>query len=380
MLEKNGKPIENLRSIPKIAEYLEYFENSKKVAIFELVPKYFKYDTLNKRKLNPRSFHIENFFDILEDSQTVRYLYYENKTRMGDDDFRYSPNFISFNDKGVIVVPKEKPELFVFLMLHTRRAQSKNADPTRMAHFYLVDSKLEAKEKAEKKKQLAQVNHMVWNDGIDEDVLKTIAKTYQIRNVDDMSLDEVRGHLDKLVTKNPSIFIEKQAMGKDVETRALVQTAVDLGVLVFKKSKTSAQWFFRSDAGTDSHLCHVRGGETPMDRITTWLLEHDEGDNIGRLEEVIVDKKRVEKMDALVESDPISDGSIADSVKKSAAPQKTTKKKSPADTNPLKQETKAPVKEPNVLVGNQDPKPPSGPKKEKSKPRPKPQEKEVVEG
>lgn len=288
MLARNGETIKDLKGeFPKDEKH--YHHNQ--TATFELAPKYYKRDITNGRNLYPSSFSIENFYSVLKDGKSDEYVYFKSQRKDKNGDPVYTPGIISFR-KGRIVVPKSELDFFIFLMNHPRRAQSKNNDPNRNAFFYLVNHKQDAIEIANKKQQIAKVTGMIWNDGLPEDTLRTVAKTYQIPSVDALSIEEVKVHLDKKAQANPSIFLESKGLGAEMEIRALIQDARDYKLLIFKKDKSGADWNIVNDHGKAVHLIAVRAGEDEYARLAKWLLHQDESGTIDRIQEMVARKKK----------------------------------------------------------------------------------------
>ncbi len=293
MLEKNDEAIQKIGKMYK--KELAHFTRSR-LAVFKLVPRYFKYDKLNKRTLPPRSVRIEAFYSIYEDGETNYYRYYTTKRHGRKDEMIYAPNFLVFNEKGYLTVKEDQPDLFMFLLKNSRRALNKNLDPSKKAIFYLEDRKTEATERASKKKQLAAVNNLIWGEeGLSDDVIRQVSKTYGIPNVDAQGIDQVKESLEKKVQGNPSLFLEKKQLGPDMEIRALIQDACDQNIIVYKATQDAASWNIIGHDGKEIRLCLVRPGENKNDRLVTYLREVDQSDSISLIEELVAERKKVNK-------------------------------------------------------------------------------------
>jgi hypothetical protein len=289
MLLKNGEQFEAKKtgslSMPKDAKF---------PAVFKLAPRLVKFDKKNKRDSKPRSFGFDPFYVISVDGNQVEFRYYKYKNarqRGAVTSEEFTPGEISFDSRGEITVNVTDKDLYLWLYYHPRNSKSPFKDDRKAAWFYLENKEAEAEVKADKRRKQTMAENLVWDsrNGMSEDGLREIAKSYHMPNADQASVDEVRLYLDPLAKKDPDKFIS-DTNGANIEIKALVQDAIDLKLISYRQDKK--KWYTLTESGkTDDVICEVRMQEDSRDRLVKYMVSIDDTGILEYLKEATQEKE-----------------------------------------------------------------------------------------
>jgi hypothetical protein len=306
MLLKNREDFE----VPKKGP-LAMPKDVKFPAVFKLAPRLIKYDKKNKRKAAPRSFGFDPFYVInVDGNQTeIRYYKHRNPRQRGNVTFEeFTPGELAFDTRGELTINVMDKDMFLFLYYHPRNSSSPYKDEKKAAWFYLENKEEEASVLASKKRKQTMAENLIWDDrnGLSEDALRELAKSYKMQGVDSATMDQVRLYLDPLAKKDPEQFVQ-DTHGANIEVKALIQDAVDFRLIAYKKDKK--RWYTLTENGkTDDSLCEVRMQEDHYDRLVKFMVSIDDTGILEYLKEKVAEKqKEVEKE---LEADPVLDNEV----------------------------------------------------------------------
>lgn len=298
MLEKNEYPVDFKNK--ELKSEIKNLIGNKKSVVFQLVNSLSKVDPKTGIRTFKRRHLIEAAYTSYDvDGNTTEFRYYKNKRqngRNGVHDMKYTPEFLTFENGGRISInlgsqQNENLDLFWALYNHGRRASNQNGEGSKRPLFYLVDENVEALEYAQKKEAASEMDKLLWNptDRLPEDELFKIARALRIRGVDDMNIQRVQQSIDSICKGSPQRFLNLIKTSDETSMRANIQSAVEIGVLIFDKIKL--EWLM-SDGENKASLCTVRKTDDETSALVLWLKNNDDNDHHGRIKELISESKK----------------------------------------------------------------------------------------
>lgn len=319
-LEINGK-IDN-PSFEKIKtdfahENIDWERNVK----IKLNQRYFKMNNgvldITKKAIEP----VYNKSIAGQGNQKIRYFEQINTVGSGDKLVtKYTPDVVYFGMRGEIDFDFTEASfspnysLFWWLMNH----------PMCGTEFDLVRPEKDSDNALEAARLTASVNNMFLIKSpayITDEKLIPIAANYGISNPQGVMIKQLRLQVMKMALADPIKF-KKMLGSKELETKAMIQEALDLKVLYYNRADNTYYYTYPPDIAnilnlvvdTNRPIYQVRPHLTgaPAEDFAQYLNNVDGNGHLGRIQECIVNQR-----DTIVKH-PSKKGQGADSIKKFA--------------------------------------------------------------
>ena len=189
---------------------------------------------------------------------------------------KYVPKKFRYNGSRMLDV--QDIELIYFLLRKSEvRYKSEDelkADKTlrqpRQPKFMFEDLVSEADKKAEYKALESRISVLLYNKelGLPELRLRLVAKAYHIKNVDDLTISQVKILLENKIHDKklggPDKFFEMVNADSELEARASLQAVIDLKYIRYDAAKGA--WFWNTEGeGGHSILTKVSRNDVPVE-------------------------------------------------------------------------------------------------------------------
>jgi hypothetical protein len=189
---------------------------------------------------------------------------------------RYVPKKFRFN--GARFLERNDIELIYFLLNKSEHCKG-GKNQGRMVKFVFEDLVTEAEKKAEKKELETKIGMLLYNKdmGLSEERLRLVAKAYFIKNVDELTLPQVKILLEAEIHKSKSgadKFFDMVNADEELNSRASIQKAVDMKLLVYDLDKKA--WGWKTAEGKIEQICKVPPTETPNDALYKTFMGNNE--------------------------------------------------------------------------------------------------------
>jgi len=275
-------------------ERLTEVPSTPKQVGFKLHPSQMPINVKTKKPTIPRTRTIEPFFNYYnpetKQSSTMRYATNQTpKQRGGVTHMEYYPSFVAFPQSGLIFVDTARqPDLYMFLTLHPRNADSKYADSTKQPIFYMEDQEKEAREKNRSRKERSRYENKIfeiWSD----DELKEMCRALAIPVPNGTGKEYMQNQLAEYLQRDLAKFSE-MAEDADVGLRARIVEGQSLNIIRYDE-KSKAWFYVGKTADLDSEITSVMGAEDPIDRLINYWKRTNAQDGIPYCESVLAERK-----------------------------------------------------------------------------------------
>ncbi len=214
-------------------------------------------------KPNSISFDLKSTVKTLEGAEVWRYAEEVRIDNKGNK--KYTPKKFRFN--GSRFLSRGDIELIYFLLNKSEFCLG-GKNQGKMVKFTFEDLVSEAEKKAERKELESKIGMLLYNKdyGLPEERLRAVAKAYFVKNVDVLTLAQVKIVIETKIheTKNGADrFFEMVDAEEELKTRGNIQKAVDKGILFFDAGKKA--WFWKTIEGKNTQLCKVPPNKSSYD-------------------------------------------------------------------------------------------------------------------
>jgi hypothetical protein len=203
------------------------------------------------------------------------------KTENGAEVWRYAEQVIIDNGGKKKYVPKKfrfsgsrflernDIELIYFLLNKSEYCRG-GKNQGKMVKFVFEDLVTEAEKRAEKKEIDTKIDMLLYNKdmGLPEERLRLVAKAYFIKNVDELTLSQVKNTLNDRIhdgKSGPDKFFDMVNADEELNTRASIQKAIDMQLLVYDLGKKTWEW--KTSEGKREQICKVPPTKAPQDAL-----------------------------------------------------------------------------------------------------------------
>jgi len=181
----------------------------------------------------------------------------------------YSPKKFRFN--GNRMLERNDIELIFYLFKKSEYCLG-GENQGKLLKFMFEDLISDAERKAERQGIEAKISILLFGEKglcIPEDKLRDIAKAYHIKNVDGLTLAQVRLILNEEIHRSkdgPQRFFDMSDAEEEINIRSSIQRAIDLKLLVYQIDKKS--WYWKTAEGDQV----VKGGKVPPSKKPNEVL------------------------------------------------------------------------------------------------------------
>jgi hypothetical protein len=323
MLAVNGKPLDFTSMdekgvlldpiAKKVAnEYKNLIKNHKFPVKIKYHPAMYRLNIDNPNRPHcPASYPIHpQATAIGENGAPQVWTYYEiARPREDGRGFDFLPSWIDF--RGTLLITEDKVDLLYFLKYLSFQNIS-NTKSKRRKSFIIEDKAAEARNKLNLTTVISRVEFLITNDprdgGMGDEKVRSLAKAYDIREVEDKQIEEVRVELiDILKLKHKAVpgdniydrFLLDANMGLAVQAKVAVVNARDNKIIGLQKKGTSRTWCYMEMSSKNvpmygQAIIQVLSGKNEEQALIDYLSTNEtEFENLKkRLEEL--DKSKVE--------------------------------------------------------------------------------------
>jgi hypothetical protein len=177
---------------------------------------------------------------------------------------KYTPKKFIFN--GTRWLDRNDIELIYFLLEKSEYCRGGKNEGSKVK-FAFEDLVTEAEKKVEKKQLEAKIFNLLFHEdfALPEEKLRAVAMAYSIRNVETLTLPQVKMRLDGIIHATPDgadRFFKMIDADEEIKTRVSIQKIIDMELLRFDGAKRAWFWQTVGDKGS-SMLCKVAPNKTP---------------------------------------------------------------------------------------------------------------------
>jgi len=204
------------------------------------------------------------------------------KTENGTEVWRYAENVIVDSKGNKKYIPKKfrfngtrfldvnEMELIFFLLRKSQYCLG-GQNQGRAVKFVFEDLVTEAEKKAAKRELESRIGTLLYSKefGLKEEKLRAVAKAYFVRNVDDISLPEVKNILDMKIHASkggPDKFFEMVNEESETKSRIAIQNAIDYGLIKYEDKKKAWVWLTSDEKGFVI-ICKVPPNKIPNESL-----------------------------------------------------------------------------------------------------------------
>jgi len=217
------------------------------------LPSMITHDGKNKKPNKPAGINIPLFANLKTGQGMERWRYAENMSVNPAGKVKYTPHTLPF--KGDMPISEYDIELAYYI--------------------YFICPYCGNNELVSIRKNRTKVEALIYDDdiGLSEKQLKTIAKSFFIPNIEDLTKNQVRimidGHLHK-IKGGYGIFLERSRGIELLQDRAKVQEAIDQKIIGFKAKDRIWTWLLPE--GKTEDICRVTGGADYIEALYDFML------------------------------------------------------------------------------------------------------------
>jgi len=213
------------------------------------------------------------------------------RTKLGTEQWRYAENVIIKEHGLKKYTPKNirfngrksfsETDIELVWFLYTKSPYCKGGENEgKTIKFMFEDLITEAELKAERESVQSMVKAMIYNTdlGLSEQKLRTLAKAYFIKNVDDLTFAQVKLAIEHQITRDPKNgykkFLDMTRADEIVKIREKIQRVVDKGFLKYDVVKR--EWLWLEDGKKPSKLLKIASGVDANDAIYDYYMGNKE--------------------------------------------------------------------------------------------------------
>lgn len=203
------------------------------------------------------------------------------KTNTGTEVWRYAEEVIIDNQGNKRYTPKKfrfsgshyltrgDIDLIYFLLYKSEYCKGGMNQGSRVK-FMFEDLVTEAEKKAEKKAMEAKIGNLLYDKetGLDEEKLRAVAKAYFIKNVDTLTLPQVRILIEqKIHSSKGGVDQFFDMVNDDIELnkRSSIQRAIDKKIIFYDMGRKA--WLWNTAEGKTEVICRVPPSKSDYDAI-----------------------------------------------------------------------------------------------------------------
>lgn len=285
MLYKNDVIYELVRFPKEVAEVEKFFHNKFPVKVIyppgRIVPSRLPHNRLPD-KPNSISFDLKSVVKTNMGTETWRYA--EEVVVDNKGNKRYTPK--KFRFAGSRYLGRDDIELIYFLLKKSEHryksqdelSQDDTIKQSSRPKFMFEDLIGEAEKKAMKKSTDLKIGRLLFSDdeGLPEEKLRSLARAFFIKGIDDYSLAQVRIILDEKIhrTKNgEDRFFSMVENDTELNNRVSIQKAIDKKLIFFDEGMK--KWFWRTDDEKTKLICNVPPSKNSYDALFDLFLGDD---------------------------------------------------------------------------------------------------------
>lgn len=265
---------------PRVQEITEQMReiqkkyNTKKHGgiMFKTLPARVKQDPDNPgKKIEPAGYAIEMCENV--------------SSKYGSEQWRYCTSFVSDNGrniykmgsggsdrlefrKSLLLDDKEKMDLIWFLLFCSKRVENNHVKSGKQKYIIVENKESDAQKAVIREQMIAKTNYLIMdnNSPLNEQMLRTIAKSMNIPGVNDLTLDEVRLELkggieimERTRKNGYHTFLMLSRGGERLEKRVLIQECIDKRRIANVAKAGVRKWVWIMSDGTHSEtpLCII---------------------------------------------------------------------------------------------------------------------------
>ena len=268
MLYKNDIIFE-LSRMPKEVEKVErYFHNKFPVKVVYPPERIVKSRLPHNRlpdKPNSISFDLKSI--VKTDTGTEVWRYAEEVLIDDHGNKKYTPKKFRFS--GSRYLTRGDIDLIYFLLYKSEYCKGGVNQGSRVK-FMFEDLVTEAEKKAEKKALEAKIGNLLYSKeyGLDEEKLRAVAKAYFIKNVDTLTLPQVRILIEQKIHASKggtTQFFDMVDDDIELNKRNSIQRAIDKKIIFYDMGRKS--WFWNTAEGKTELICKVPPSKSDYDAI-----------------------------------------------------------------------------------------------------------------
>ncbi len=303
MLYKNDEPYK--LDARELKATKDYFHNKFPVKVVYPPDRIVKSRLPHNRlpdKPNSMSFDLKSTVKTGEGTEVWRYADDVILDKKGNK--KYIPKKFRFN--GTRMLDERDIELIYFLLYKSpfrlkgkeELKANKKLVQARVAKFMFEDLVTDAEKKAEAKALDSKITVLLYNKelGLPEDRIRLVAKAYNIKNVDELSLSQVKILVENKIHDKklggPDKFFEMVNSDEELEARSSIQKVIDLEYIRYDMSKNAWYWDAEGENGK-SAICKVAKSDIP----TEVLFDRYRGDESFRedIKALLISKGKKQK-------------------------------------------------------------------------------------
>jgi hypothetical protein len=211
----------------------------------------------NKLPDSPNSISFDLKSVVRTDSGAEVWRYAEEIRSDGKGNKKYTPKKFRFN--GSQFLQRADIDLIFFLLKKSEYCLGGD-NQGKMVKFMFEDLVSEAEKKTEKKELESKISMLLYNKefGLAEEKLRAVAKAYFVKNVDMLTLAQVKIVIETKIheTKGGAErFFEMVNADEELQTRGNIQKAIDMGIIFHDVNKKS--WYWKTAEGKSELICKV---------------------------------------------------------------------------------------------------------------------------
>jgi len=256
MLYKNDVIYDLSKAKLEIEEIEKYFHNKFPVKVVypseRIVESRLKHNRLPDK---PNSISFDLKATVKTDKGTEVWRYAEQVVTDDRGRKQYLPKKFRYN--GARYLERTDIELIYFLLRKSTFCQGGDNEGRRVK-FVFEDLVSEAEKKAARKETDNKLATLLYNKetGLSEERLRLVAKAYFVKNVDELTISQVRVILDGKVHRSkdgPEKFFKMVNADVELNARQSIQKAVDMGLIV----SGAKEWAWKTPEGKTEHICNI---------------------------------------------------------------------------------------------------------------------------
>jgi len=256
MLYKNDVIYDLSKAKLEIEEIEKYFHNKFPVKVVypseRIVESRLKHNRLPDK---PNSISFDLKATVKTDKGTEVWRYAEQVVTDDRGRKQYLPKKFRYN--GARYLERTDIELIFFLLRKSTFCQGGDNEGRRVK-FVFEDLVSEAEKQAARKETENKLATLLYNKetGLSEERLRLVAKAYFVKNVDELTISQVRIILDGKVHRSkdgPEKFFKMVNADVELNARQSIQKAVDMGLIV----SGAKEWAWKTPEGKTEHICNI---------------------------------------------------------------------------------------------------------------------------